>query len=122
MIRVLVVDDDPHLRRLVLFALRLDPELEATACDSGETAIAEITAAPDALPAIVLLDLELPGMGGREIAARIATLAPDAAIVFVTGAENVDASAVRGLIKKPFDPLALAGEVRRIAGAHSDAR
>lgn len=114
MIDVLVVEDDANLRRLALFALRLDPGLAPRVCETGAEALAAIaTKAPD----LVLLDLGLPDLDGHVVAARIAELAPDVAIVFFTGEEHPRTDGARGVIRKPFDPMTLAGEVRRLLTA-----
>lgn len=105
--RVLVVEDDPHLRKLCTFALGLDPEIVVETCGSGEAALAAVASAK---PDLVLLDLELPGMSGREVATK---LDPSIAVVVMTGNERVDVDArVRGVVMKPFDPLTLADTLR----------
>jgi CheY-like chemotaxis protein len=110
MIDVLVVEDDPHLLKLMKFALGLDSSFVVRGCGSAEEAL---EAVQTCAPAIVLLDLDLPRMSGREAAVAIGALAPDARIVFVTGSTRFEDVAV---IRKPFDPLTLAAEVRRLAG------
>ena len=61
--RVLVVDDDPDIRRLVSAYLRRDG-MEVITAEDGETALMhEATQQPD----IVVLDLMLPGIGGIDV-------------------------------------------------------
>lgn len=111
MISVLVVDDDPHLRKLTVFALGLDDAFEITECESGEDALARIA---ERKFDIVLLDLDMPGIGGRAAARRITQEHPGVDVVMLTGKEKVDLDGVRGILRKPFDPVSLAAEVRRI--------
>ncbi|MET0791913.1 MAG: chemotaxis-specific protein-glutamate methyltransferase CheB [Polyangiaceae bacterium] len=63
-IRILVVDDSVVVRRLVAQALSLQPDMEVTGCaENGLEALARVAAdRPDA----VVLDLEMPGIGGLE--------------------------------------------------------
>lgn len=64
MIRVLVVDDHPVVRQGLVAVLEDDPELEVVgAVGSAEEAV---VLAARARPDVVLLDLELPGLGGVE--------------------------------------------------------
>ena len=61
--RVLVVDDDPDIRRLVSAYLRREG-MEVITAEDGETALMhEATQQPD----IVVLDLMLPGIGGLDV-------------------------------------------------------
>jgi len=64
--RIAVVEDNPD-NRLLLRAL-LDDRYEIVEYENGVEALAGIAAAP---PALVLLDISLPGMDGNEILARI---------------------------------------------------
>jgi CheY-like chemotaxis protein len=108
--RILVVEDDPHLRKLTAFALGLDAGLVVELCASGEEALDHVRKEK---PDLVLLDLEMPGMGGAEAAKRLAPIP----VVIMTGKQNPDLGGlpIRGVIRKPFDPTTLAEDVRRFA-------
>jgi DNA-binding response OmpR family regulator len=59
---VFVVEDDPKLREIMSIALEADFELET--CADGNTALERLrTIAPE----IVILDLNLPGVSGKEL-------------------------------------------------------
>jgi putative two-component system response regulator len=64
---VLVVDDGPANRELIEACLA-GINCKVHAADNGETALAMIEAAP---PDLVLLDVQMPGMDGYEVCARI---------------------------------------------------
>ncbi|OGW45702.1 MAG: hypothetical protein A2078_13205 [Nitrospirae bacterium GWC2_57_9] len=68
---VLIVDDNPDgilLTQIALSELVLDIRTETA--DSGENALRLLADAPD-LPALILLDLKMPGIGGIETLRRI---------------------------------------------------
>lgn len=114
--KILVVEDDEHLRKLCVLALRLDKELVVETCESGEQALRRVESE---VPDLVLLDLEMPGIGGLETAKR---LRADIPVIIMSGKPKIDVSAIprrsfRGIIKKPFDPATLAAEVRKLVRA-----
>jgi CheY-like chemotaxis protein len=108
---VLIVDDDPDLRSLASLGLSLDRTIRSEQCESGEAALARVTRAP--IPDVVLLDVEMPGLGGIETAMRL--VGQNIPVVLLTGRERgIDAAA---LGVKPFDPMKLAKELRAVLGA-----
>lgn len=64
--RILIVDDDPGVRRLLVTILQSDYELAEAG--SGEEALEKL---PDFAPDLVLLDIRMPGIGGYETCRRI---------------------------------------------------
>lgn len=66
--RVVLVDDDPSIRRLVTLALE-DLPIDLVACASGAEALAALRAAPARL---LITDLMMPGMSGLELLQRLA--------------------------------------------------
>lgn len=65
--RILIVDDDPAIRRLLNHSLELEGYLVATASD-GEEALAQL---PVADPDVVVLDIMMPRMNGLDVLERI---------------------------------------------------
>lgn len=116
-LRVLCIDDDPDIARLVEIALRSTHGAEVTVAHSAEQGFLRL--AEDEAPDVILMDVCLPGIDGYE-AARALRDDPARAnipVVFVTALtqpaerELAREAGGRGLIEKPFDPLQLGGEI-----------
>ncbi|QDQ15394.1 response regulator transcription factor [Streptomyces spectabilis] len=86
MTRVLLIEDDPGVRRGVTLGLRRrGHETEAVA--TGEDGLESLTAfAPD----IVLLDLMLPGMSGLEVCRRIRGISQLPIVILSARSDDVD--------------------------------
>ena len=81
-VRILLVDDHAVLRSGLRLLLEREEGLEPV----GEAATAEeaLRSLPRLMPDVVVIDIEMPGMGGIEGAARIKERAPDARILFLS--------------------------------------
>ena len=79
--RVLVVDDNPDAADSLALVLRAAKQQVRTAYD-GQSAL---TAADEFRPAVVLLDIGMPGMDGYETAARLRQQLPEVRLVALTG-------------------------------------
>ncbi len=72
---------------------------------------------------LVVLDMIMPGMGGREVFERLKAHNPEARVLLCSGyslsgqAETIMARGCAGFIQKPFDVEALSRELRRILEA-----
>lgn len=66
-LRILVVDDDA-LSRDVLALLLEHAGYPVDTADSGDAAIRLLSTTPDRLPAVVLADIQMPGLAGSELA------------------------------------------------------
>src|SRR5664280_845041 len=85
-VRVLLVDDDVAMRRALRTSLTACGYLVEEAED-GEEAIETIRRRPADL---VLLDMQMPGMGGLDTCRRIRPLLPRAGIVMITVCDALD--------------------------------
>jgi len=104
-----VVDDDAAVRRALVRLLRSEG-LEAVAY---ETAQAVLDAGPSLSSGCILLDLQMPGMDGLELLARLGELGIELPVIVVTGHGDVP-TAVRAMkagavdfIEKPIDETQL---------------
>ena len=98
--RILFADDEMSLQELMRIEL---PRLghEATVCPDGRTAIAALDrTAYDC----VIVDLDMPGVGGMEVIARVRDVAPDTETVIITGKSSLE-SAVAAVRQGVFDYL-----------------
>lgn len=83
--RVLLVDDDAALRRLIRRVIERIPELHVVAeASDGRSALQAALASP---PDILLTDIEMPEMDGVELARRLLQAHPEIRVVALTGAE-----------------------------------
>ena len=114
-VRVLVVDDDPAIRQMLAEYLS-EHGYDVAVAASGDAMRAEIERA---VPALVLLDVGLPGEDGLTLA-RFLREHYELGIIMVTGADEV-IDRVAGLevgaddyIAKPFDPRELRARVKSV--------
>jgi len=122
-VRVLVVDDHTVVRKGLCALLATEPGVEvvAEAADGREAVALAAALAPD----VVLMDLEMPGVGGVEATRRIVAASPEIRVVVLTGfaAEALLLPAVRagatGYLLKSCTPEALVPAVRPAAAGGS---
>jgi CheY-like chemotaxis protein len=116
---VLLVDDDPSIRTVAEMSLGKIGRLDVVVVASGADALAAVRVKR---PDVILLDVMMPGMDGPTTLARLREDAETATIpvIFLTAkvqkpeVDRYVALGATGVIPKPFDPMTLPGEVRRI--------
>lgn len=107
MARVLVADDDAHVREVLARALRMEG-LEVELARDGSAALTSALVDP---PDLIVLDLHMPTLDGWSVATRLLAEPRTAGIPIVFLAERArDADVVRGrtlggaaYVTKPFD-------------------
>jgi CheY-like chemotaxis protein len=116
--RVVLIEDDPDLRRVVQLTLQFGA---AWTVDTAADGPAGIEMVQRVKPDLVLVDLMMPGMDGYEVCRRLVSDKATARIpiVLLTARQNLDpervrASGARGVITKPFDLDALAPTIVRL--------
>ena len=102
---VLVVDDDPHIRQLLVFAFE-KAGMQVREAGDGEDALAQIArAAPD----LVVLDINMPRMDGLEVCRRLRATS-EVPVLFLSSRDE-EFDRVLGIelgaddyVVKPFSP------------------
>ena len=120
--KILIVDDHPVVRAGLRRLLAVEPAVEFGEAADGREAL---DAFREQRPTLVILDLNLPGLGGIEVIARLKTADPEARIlvlsmhddyIHVTRALQAGAA---GYVSKNAPPEELLEAVRRVAGGHT---
>ena len=116
---LLYVDDDSDIREIVEMSLGLDGTISVHTSAGGEHALTTMRAHR---PDLVVLDVMMPGMDGPAILERMRS-DPELQhipVIFMTAKANPqEVARFRGLsaigvIAKPFDPMALGGQVKAL--------
>jgi DNA-binding NarL/FixJ family response regulator len=82
MIRLLVVDDQPAVRRGLRVRFHLEPDMQVVG--EASTGREALTLAQTLAPDVVLMDIEMPGMDGIEATAALRTIVPQSAVVILS--------------------------------------
>jgi phosphate regulon transcriptional regulator PhoB len=117
-LRVLIVEDEPDIRDLLVFHLEREG-YQVTKCRSGEEAVRLAQAAP---PDLLLLDVMLPEMDGLEVCRRLRRDPHTQAIpIVMLTARGDEMDRVLGLelgaddyVVKPFSPRELVARIRAV--------
>jgi two-component system, OmpR family, response regulator len=119
--KVLIVDDEPDIRRIATLSLVRVGGMEVIEAASGDEGLQR---ARDEKPDAILLDVMMPGRDGPGTlqALRADALTAGIPVVFLTAkamASEVDrlrALGAVGVLTKPFDPLKLSSDLRAALG------
>src|SRR5216684_7394931 len=121
MAKVLVVDDEANLRKVLATMLRRTG-YDVTVAADGEQGLAEfLKSGAD----IVVTDLVMPKMGGMELLRSVNSSNPDVPVIIITAHGTVD-SAVEAIklgafdyITKPFDQAEIQAVVAKATRTHA---
>ena len=111
---VLLVEDDRQVREVALAILRRHGHIVIAACDGDE---AQRACAAHADPIQLLLtDVVMPGITGRELAHRLRALRPEMKLLFMSGYNDAvgDPDPEIAYLQKPFTAEALMIAVREV--------
>lgn len=100
---ILVVEDDPDIRTALIELLESEGYVTNSA-SNGQEALRELEKSKK--PCLVLLDMMMPIMNGREfldVVMKDSHLAPIPVIVVSAIADKVSTDGAKGFIKKPID-------------------
>ncbi len=116
--RVLLVEDDPSVRALMLVLLK--DQCDVREAEDGETALVELLRDP---PDLVVIDVGLPGLSGTELIEKIRAegLNTHRLKVLLTSGElpaealgGLSASSADDFISKPFSPVEFLSRARAL--------
>jgi DNA-binding NarL/FixJ family response regulator len=82
MIRVLLVDDQPVVRRGLRVRFQLEPDMQVVG--EASTGREALTLAQTLTPDVVLLDIEMPDMDGIEATTALLAVVPQSAVVILS--------------------------------------
>ena len=116
-LRILVVDDDAPIRRMLTRSLAVDGHAVEAVSDGG----AALAAVERRVPDVIVLDIAMPGLDGLAVCRRIRSRGLAVPILLLTARDRVD-DRVAGLdagaddyLVKPFAPAELAARIRALA-------
>lgn len=116
--RVLIIDDEPHIRRLLGVRLEAEGFDVSEAVDGQEGLDLLSVSRPD----LVLLDLTMPGANGFEVLARIRStpgLSGIPVVIMTAKGQDTDrelalAGGANDFITKPFSPMKLLARIHAL--------
>jgi DNA-binding response OmpR family regulator len=121
--RVLIADDDEHIRTVVSELVE-HAGFAASAVAGGVDAVAQIAAQP---PALLILDVDMPDMGGFEVLQRVREAGFNAPVVMLT-ARSRDEHVLEGYkhgadyyVTKPFQMQTLLNILQYMIGDLTEA-
>jgi len=123
---LLIIDDEPYIGRMIEMQFAHGPFRVSAAAD-GPTGLAFLRANPDV--ALVLVDVNLPGLSGLDLMATARAEPALSAVPFVvltaTGqrahVDRARALGAAGFVTKPFSPNKLYQQVCALLGEPADA-
>lgn len=121
MIKLLHIEDDADIRQIAKLALELVGEFDVVQCAAGPEALRRLE---DYTPDVILLDMMMPGMTGKETLRHIRKMPHLVHIpaVFMTARaqlsemDELRAIGAADVISKPFDPITLGSQIKTIMG------
>ena len=118
MVNILVIDDDPSVRRVMFDILTREGHDVSLAAEGEE----DVSLFRDAEYDLVFTDLGMPGMSGWEVIDAIREHREDVQVVVLTGwpeqiiTQALDSDKVQGVLTKPFEMGGLLGLIGDLMG------
>ena len=117
--KILMIEDDPDIRRVAVMALKFKGGFEVVTADDGVDGLEKARAEK---PDVILLDSMMPRMDGPETCRQLKAdpELKNIPVVFLTAKSQkteieggLDLGAI-GYLVKPFDPMTLAEELKKL--------
>jgi len=97
--RVLIADDEPHVRELLRDFLAREG-YEVTTVGTGDEAL---DAVPTFQPDVLLVDMLMPGLSGRDVLVSLRQTGVTVPVILISGGPHVVAEGFFGVLEKPFN-------------------
>jgi len=122
--RIVLLDDDPFMLKLLSAMLLQLGYTRVVACDSGHKALQQVTGTQEVID-LIFLDINMPGMDGVEFIRRLVECRYGGSVILVSGENSRILESVERLIEahqltvlghlqKPVKPKELAGLISRL--------
>ncbi len=121
MLKVMIVDDEEHVRGRVSRILSEIPGLETVAQAQDGNSALELFSQHS--PNLVVLDINIPGLSGLEVAEELSRRDPDVRMIILSGYQSFDYAqralklGICDFLTKPVDPAELKASVQRAVEA-----
>jgi two-component system invasion response regulator UvrY len=121
-VKILIVDDHPIVRAGLKRLLTAEAGFEVREAASGREALSLFR---EQQPTLVILDLNLPGIGGLEVLARLKAVSPDARVLVLsmhddeTHVTRALRAGAAGYVTKNAPPDELLEAIGRVAEGHT---
>jgi diguanylate cyclase (GGDEF)-like protein len=109
--RILVLDDETHIRRILCEALGEDYNCQAASSAEEGLQILKSTEV-----ALVISDINMPGISGLQVVPQILAISPDTVVIMMSGAQTID-TAIDALRVGAFDYLTKPFDLRHVEAA-----
>ena len=114
---ILIVEDDPGVRRLLEVTLR-KAGWQTLAAANGSEGLTAALGYEGPIP-LAILDLVMPEVGGLDLANQLAVDRPATRILYISGGDNVAFDSILSrapeiMLQKPFSGRRLLATIRRI--------
>ena len=120
--KILIVDDHPVVRAGLRRLLTAECDIEIHEAANGPEVLGLFR---EQQPTLVILDLNLPGLGGLEVLTRLKAVDPDARVLVLSMHDDeihvmrALRAGAAGYVTKNAPPEELLEAIRRVAGGHS---
>jgi len=101
--RILLIDDDLNFRRSLIIHMQMEG-YQMTGAESPSQALSILNKCrtENMLPDVVITDIKMPEMDGRDLASMIKNKYPELSIIMISAFDVPEHTLAFPLIKKPF--------------------
>jgi two-component system OmpR family response regulator len=110
--RILIADDEPHIREMLRDFLGGKGYEVATAATSGEA----LDAVPTFQPDVILIDMLMPDLSGTDVLAALHRAGVTVPVILMSGHQATGREGFFGVLIKPFNLRSLAEVVAAAMG------